>query len=309
MPGPTYQQVHTDTPLTNISVAYTPGMYIADQLFPNVPVVKISGKYFIYTKGDFLRREAQVRAPGTRAARGDYGLSSSPYNCVEVAIAKGVPKEIVDNSDDPLKPYEDATRWVTEQILLQKESDTAGVAFGNGVWSSSATPGPLWDNDTSDPLTDVETGMNTIASSIGREANRGAIGRAAWAKVKNHPDIVDRIKYSAGPNSPAIVTVKAVAALFGLEDLLIGTAIENTAAEGVAESTSYVWGKHLLLAFVAGGPSLLTPSAGYAFTYALREISRFIEEQERQQVIEGRWSYQVSKVATDAGYLLKAIVS
>ena len=64
MSKPTYQQVHTDTALTNISIAYRNTEFIATQLFPMVPVNKISGKYYIYTKADWLRREADVRAPG-----------------------------------------------------------------------------------------------------------------------------------------------------------------------------------------------------------------------------------------------------
>lgn len=304
---PIYQQVHTDIPLTNMSVAYVNASFIADQIFPNVPVQNLSGKYFIYQKGDWLRREALPRAPGTRAVRGDYGLSASTYFCVEIAFAKGVPEEIVENSDAPLKPYEDAALFVTNNILLQKESDTASIAFGTG-WASSATPSPTWDNDTSDPLGDVETGMNSIASNIGREANKGVIGRAAWAKLRNHPDIVDRIKYSAGPTAPAVVTVTAVAALFGLDNLLVGTAVENTAPAPGTETMSYIWGKHLLLGSVTNAPSLLTPSAGYTFVYRNREITRFPELQERQEVIEGRWSYKAAQVAQDAGYLVKNVV-
>ena len=82
MSKPTYAQSHIDVALTNISVAYAPGGFVADQLFPFVPVNKISNKYFIYTKADWLRRESQPRAPGTRAARGDYGLSTGTYTCI-----------------------------------------------------------------------------------------------------------------------------------------------------------------------------------------------------------------------------------
>ena len=81
MSKPTYQQVHIDGPLTNISIAYRNPVYIAEQIFPSVPVQKISDKYFIYTKADWLRREADVRAAGTRAVRGDYGLSTGNYVC------------------------------------------------------------------------------------------------------------------------------------------------------------------------------------------------------------------------------------
>src|SRR3989304_2040666 len=150
MSKPTAQQVHIDQPLTNISIAYLPGDFIAGMVFPNVPVQKQSDKYFIYTKADWLRREAGVRAPGTRARRGDYGLSTAQYACLERAIAKGVPDQVVANADQPLRPLEDArrrptqrggrkkggptpthplppredeSRWCTNQLLLEVESD------------------------------------------------------------------------------------------------------------------------------------------------------------------------------------------
>lgn len=305
MSKPTYQQIHTDVPLTNISIAYQPGTFIAQQVFPNVPVQKTSGKYFIYTKADWLRREADVRAPGTRAARADYGLSSSTYVCVERAIAKGVPDEIVANADAPLNPLADATRWATNQVLLELEYDVANTAFSTG-WAASATPSPLWSNDTADILGDVETGLNTVVGAIGMEANTGVMGRGLWRYVKQHPEIVDRIKYGAGPNSPAVVTLNAVAALFGIDKLLIGSSIVDSAMENATASLGYVWGNHMLLAYVAPSPALLVASAGYTFTEKQREVERFREDQEHQDVVSVRMGWDVVLTATDAGYLIKS---
>ena len=127
--------------------------------------------------------------------------------------------------------------------------------------------------------------------------------------MKNHPDIVDRIKYSAGPGNPAIVSLQALAALVELQGIAVGLAIENTGTYGQADSITPVWGKNFLVYFKAPGPSLRTPSAGYLINYANREVSRFREEQERQDIVEVRESYDVVQVATDAGYLLKNVVS
>jgi len=302
MSKPTYQQVHTDVPLTNISVAYVPASFIAPQVFPLVPVQKISDKFYVYTKADWLRREAQPRAAGTRAARGDYGLTTDTYTCVEIAIGKGVPDEIVRNADNPLRPLEDGTKWVTSQLLLEMENEVATTVNTAGAWSGSATPGVLWSNDTSTPLDDVETAVNSVVSTIGVLPNTGVLGRGLWRFLKNHPEILDRIKGSAGPNSPAVVTLNAVAALMELDRLVVGSAISDTAAEGAASSLSYIWGNHLLVAYVTRGPSLMEPSAGYVFTYENRRIERFREDQEHQDVLTGYQSWDTKIVASDAGY-------
>lgn len=304
MSRPTTQQVHIDKALTDLSLAYTPGIYVGEAVFPTVRVQKISDKYWIYSKEDFLRRDVGLRAPGTRAKRADYGVTTGNYNCVEHAIAKSVPDEVQSNADNPMNPIIDATRYVTEQIYLDKEIDISGDAFGTG-WAASATPSASWSASQSTPLADVSTARSTVALAIGREPNTGVMGRALWAATTENRDIMDRLRYSASPNDPAIATVAAVAALFGLQKLLVGTAIYNASLEGVAGSYGFVWGSNLLVAYVAPQPALMTPSAGYIFSATGREISNFREDQERSNVIEARESWDTKIVASDAGYLIK----
>ena len=102
------------------------------------------------------------------------------------------------------------------------------------------------------------------------------------------------------------MTINAVAALFGLDRLLIGSAIADSAPEGATASQAYVWGNHLLVAYVAGQPSLLNPSAGYVFTYKQRSVEVFREDQEKQNVITGYQSWDTVATAADAGYLIRS---
>lgn len=90
--SPTRHQVHVDAPLSNISIAFRNELYIAEKVFPVVPVQKQSDLYFKFDKAAWFRDEAKVRAPGTRASRVEYSLSApGPYACVEYAAAKTVP--------------------------------------------------------------------------------------------------------------------------------------------------------------------------------------------------------------------------
>lgn len=306
MATPTQQQVHLDTALTNISVAYRNANYIAETIFPNIPVQKQSNKYFIFTKSDWFRDEATYRAPGTRAQRVDYNLSSSNYLCAEWAIAKGVPDEVVENADTPLRPIAEAAEYVTDKMYLRKEILVAGIVFGNSQWSSSATPGVLWSNDTSDPIGDVNTALDTVRQAIGRDPNKGVIGAGLWRHLVKHPDLIDRIKGAAGPGSPAVLTMQTIAALFELEQIVVGKAVKDTGAEGAAASRSYVWGNHMALCYTSGTPSLNSPSAGYVFQWQARAVNRYREEQEHQDVVEVTENFDQKLVAADAGYLLKS---
>lgn len=307
--GPTAQAVHIDGPLTNIAVAYRNGAYISEQVLPNVPVLKQSDLYWIFTKVDWFRNNVDRRAPGTRAQRADYGLSTSSYLCEVYALAKGVPDEVVKNADNPLRPLAEATEWLSDQILLNKEIKVADVVFGNSQWSSSATPTTLWDVDTSNPIGDVATATVTIEQNIGRPANVGVIGGDLWRHLKMHPDLIDRIKGAATPGGPAILSQGAIGALFEIENLLIGRGMKDTSAEGTAATRARIWGLHMAILFRTPTPSLRTANAGYVFTWEGRSANRYREDQEHQDVVEVGEAFDVKLIATDAGYLIKSAAS
>lgn len=306
MPSPTTQQVHIDNALTNISIAYKNTNYVGDRVFPRVPVQYISNKYFVFTKADWYRDEAALRAPGTRAQRVDYNVSTGNYVCVEYAVAKSVPDEVVMNADSPLRPLTEATEYVTDKLSLRKEKDVADLAFGNSVWSASATPVVLWSNDTSDPIGDVNTAVDTVIQSIGRVPTKGVIGRGLWRHLVKHPDLLDRVRGGATPGNPAMVNAALIASLFELQELLVGDAVIDSAAEGATASRGYVWGNHLLVAYVSATPSLMTPSAGYVFTFKDNQINRFREDQEHADVVEALSNWDAKVTAADAGYLIKS---
>ena len=106
MPQPNINSVHVDAILTNISVAYLQNQdnFIADKVFPVIPVDKKSDKYFTYTKNDWFRDEAQRRAPGTESAGGGYNLSTGTYSADVWAFHKDVDDQTVANADAPLNP-------------------------------------------------------------------------------------------------------------------------------------------------------------------------------------------------------------
>ena len=306
MPSPTAQQSHIDRALTNVSIAYSNAAYIWDQIFPQIGVAKQTNKFFTFPKAAWFRDETAVRAPGARARRADYTLSTDNYVCIEKALAKQVPDEVIKNSDDPLKPLVRATQYVTDQIFKSIEKDVTDLIFADAAWSGSATPDPVWSNDASDPLTDLETGMFTIAESIGREPNVGVIGRGLWRYLKNHPDIIDRLKYGQTPGKAAMVNLSGVAELVGLEKILVSRSLIDTGNEGAAESLGFIGGNHLAMIYVPGSAALDEPAAGYTFVWKGREVNRYREDQEHADVVEALMSWDSKITASDAGYLIKA---
>jgi hypothetical protein len=103
-----------------------------------------------------------------------------------------------------------------------------------------------------------------------------------------------------------MVTQAAVAALAGLDRLLVARAVRDTGNEGGTASISYIGGNHMALMYVTNTPALDSPTAGYVFQYKTREVNRFREAEEHAWAIEARASWDVVLTATDAGYLIKS---
>ena len=71
--------VHVDRPLTQIAIAFSqdPEAFIADRVFPVVPVAKQTDSYFTIASDDWFRDEMQKRAAGALSAERTHGLSQA----------------------------------------------------------------------------------------------------------------------------------------------------------------------------------------------------------------------------------------
>ena len=325
MPQPTKTQVHIDAVLTNISVAYLQNAdsFIADKVFPVVPVEKQSDKYFTYDKNDWLRDEAQLRADGTESAGSGYNIATSTYSCDVWAMHKDVGDQTRANADAPINVDREAAEFVTHRLLLRKEIQFVSDFMATSVWgtditgvASNPSSGQTvqWSDYTnSDPISEIEDGKAGILSVTGLEANTLVLGYDVFRSLKNHPDIVDRIKYT----SSQTVTADMLARKFEVDRVLVSKSVKATNAEGATSAYSFTTGKTALLAHVAPNPGILTPSAGYTFSWTGVSLGRgltigtssFRLESLRATRVEAELAFDNKVVASDLGYFWNTIVA
>jgi len=328
MPQPNVNNVHIDAILTNISVAYIQNTnnFIADKVFPTIPVDKKSNLYFKYTKDDWFRDEAQRRADGTASAGSGYGLSTDTYMADVFAFHKDIGDQTRANADNPLNPDMEATQFVTQRLLLRREVQWASDYFTTGVWGSQVTGvtsggtsgsgyAVQWSDYTNSlPIVDIELGKTTVLQNTGYEPNTLVLSYAVFQKLKAHPTLVDRYKYT---QAGAIVTEDLLAQLFGIDRVLVAKAVVNGSAEGQAGSYSYTTGKNALLCYTAPNPGLMTPSAGYTFMWTgvsgglgtTVGVSRFRMEELKSDRVEGEVAFDNKVVAADLGYFWSNIIA
>jgi hypothetical protein len=107
-----------------------------------------------------------------------------------------------------------------------------------------------------------------------------------------------------------VITPELIARIFQLDNVWIGDAGSNSAAEGQTDSLSYVWGKHAIIAYVSPKISIKMLTLGVTFTYSQRIVKRWRDEdREGTYVRIGNDNYVQKIIAAVAGYLIKNAVA
>ena len=321
---PKMQEAHVDRALTNMSVAYLQDAtnYVADKVFPIVPVKRQADLYYIYNTGDFLRDEAQARGAISESAGGDYDLSTDTYYCKKYAFHKDVSPEERVNYDEPLDADKDAQIFVSQKMLIRREMEWASKFFKSGVWSKEITGAAAvatgkvvyWNDDASTPIQDITNEAVAMAAKTGFRPNTLVLSPHVFNALKNHYDVLDRVKYT----ETGIVTTSLLASLFEVDKVYVAWAVVNAGAKGASDNVGFIMGKNALLCYSNPNPSLRTPSAGYIFAWTgLMGAGAYGNRIVRLPMdllglgverIEGEIAFDAKKVSDDLGVFFKDIV-
>lgn len=280
MPQPTVTDVHVAAALTNIAVAYlqSDDAYVADKIFPMVPVQHQTDVYFVWSKADFFRDEAQKRADATESAGTGVNLKTQTYSASVWALHQDIGTQIRANADPAIDIDVISTRQLMQKMLIRRDRIFMASYMTTSVWGTDATgttaagggtPGSTtpvyWDDDANgDPFTDVSYAMTTILQNTGFMPNVLLMSWNVYQALRKHPLVIDRIKYT-NPAYAGTITPQLLAQAFAVEEIVVSKAVYNTAAENVTASMSFVAGKNALLAYRAPQPGLMIPTGGYTF--------------------------------------------
>lgn len=327
MPNPVVTDVHVNQPLTNISVAYIQSAdnFIADKVFPIIPVEKQSDVYYQYAKEDWFRIFAEKRAPGTESAGGGYRVSPAPpYYCDVYAFHKDIDHITRANYDAPLNADTDATKFVTNQALLLRESVFVKNYFKDGVWGSDLTGEAynesgqsesgfaFWNDPKGDPVKEIKKQIIRVAETTGYKPNTLVVSPYVMLELSEHPLIAERVKYT----QTASITNQMLAGLFGVERVLEPFATSVTAPEGDAANYAMMYGKHALLCYTPSSPGLYQPAAGYIFAWkGLAQnpygvaISKFNLPQIKSERVEIELAFDAKRIGAALGVFFKNAVN
>lgn len=312
--NPTPNDVHVDSVLTNVSLAFTQDAndYVSGKVFPTVGVEKKSDVYYIWDKGDFFRADTQLRAPGSESAGSGFRLTADdPYNCKVRALHVDLDDQTRANADTNVEQA--ITIGLTQDMMIRKELDWAIRYFQTGVWGTENAPANLWTAANGEPIKDLRTMMRAVRGQCGRNPNTVVFGGSAWDAFLENASVVDRFKHTV---AGGVSTEEAVGRMLGGARVLVGNALQNTANEGAAASMAAILGNNVGVFYTTNAPSLMMQSAGYTFAWtgylgANAEgmaVSTFRMAANKADRIEIEAAYDQKLVSANCGGLLTAVI-
>ncbi|MEA2056899.1 MAG: major capsid protein [Patescibacteria group bacterium] len=304
--SPTKDDVHQDAVMSGISVMYSNDEYIADRVMPVVPVQKESDTYYKFTRN--WRLPEAKRAPGGEANEVEWNLSTDNYSCVEYALKDFLADRVKNNADKPVNAEIQTTENLTDLVHLIREKRIADIVFAGGNYGSTSalTGSNQWDDYAgSDPIGDVRTAKDTVHAASGKMPNTMIVGYQVHSKLLDHPDILERIKYT----QKGKITADLLASLFEVDNYIVGKAIYDSSDSGGSESLGYIWGKYASLIYAEPSPGLRKVSYGYQFQSRGFRTKRWRKEAREGEYFEAGEIRDEKVVASDVGYLYSTVVS
>lgn len=292
-----------DPVLTNLARGYHNAALIATKLFPVVTVQKEAGKIPQFTKESFkiYNTERAIRANSNRISPED--RTSIDFVLTEHDLE--YPIDYREENEDILPTKINATRVCVDGISLRLEKIAADLAqnlasypAGNKV---TLAAGDKFDNSSSNPFPIFSTGVEAVRAAIGVRPNVCLMGAKSYAALKNHPSVLDRIKYS----QKGVVTPELLKSLLDFDELYVGDAVYSSDA-GVF---SDVWSDNVILAYIPKSLSNIPRSfyePSFAYTLKMKNMPVVDTYSENNKVLLVRnTDIFVSKiVGSDAGYII-----
>lgn len=309
--------------LTNMSMAYfaNPGDFVVSSIFPFCPVELSSSYYYKFSKADLARDNVQRKPAYGKVQPAVFGQTDDTYKCEVDQVIVGIDQINAVNyqrsrAPGVADPRRAKVRFATEQMLLHLDITFAQSFFRPGVWAQQwsgveATPSGSkflkFSDANFDPVRFFDDRIRDVHQSGRRKPNRLALGYDAYLGLKNHPDILERVKYTGTTANPANVTPAVLAQLFGIERVKVMDSTYNAAGIGQKEDMQFICdSKGALLCYATPSPAIDEPSAGYIFTWDMLGNGNYVafdqfdgENGTHAEFVEGIMSTDMRKTADD----------
>ena len=290
-----------DPVLTKLARGYKNAELISRKLFPVVLHDNEAGRIPQFSKEAFKEYNTERGLRGKSNRMNPDGLSQIEFVMKEYDLEYPIDYR---ESEEAMLPIEQhAVNTLQKIIQLQVERLAADLAqneanypTGNKITLGSDDKFDAYD--TSDPIAVIETGKDAIRSKTGSYPNTVVFGAKSFKSLKNHPKIIERIKYSM----KGVITIELLQEILDIENIFVGKAVKSDDAGNFSD----IWQDNAILAYVpSNSVSYDDPSFGYTLRKRGKpEIDKYTDNG-KVNVVRNTDILVPKIVGPEAGYLIK----
>lgn len=303
--------MYQDQILTDMSIGYVNDALIGDRLLPIVPVSKKSAKFAKWNRRNSLNGPDDLLTRRAQANEIQQGYDLVPYALNDYGLKEFVDVEDLDQADEPFRDVLENAITVRESLAVKKEIRQAAIltTAANFGGNTAALTAARWDTGSGDPIVNVRDAIAGLATGGAATKTIGYGSLDVINAMLDNAKIIDRVKYTGSGFPP----VKVLAQYLGLDDILVGGAIYDSANIGQTASYQRIWGQVFGIVRVAVRPT--KNMLAFGGTFQLRGDPATDNWFDKSVGKRGGYYTRVSSseqsviMAADAGFLYTDVVS
>ena len=302
--------VHVNQPLTNFALAFRNRAFVAELVFPVVPVQKESDIYYTFSREE-LRDVDTLRAAGALAKEVEWVPGTATYTAQEHALKHLLPDRIVNNADMPVRPRLNTTSKLMKWIMLGIEKRVQAIAQNTANAVATVAASPKWDGTSPTIEKDIDTAKDSIRNNAGVEPNSILFAENVKDVVKRDSTLRDLIRYVIGlgsGNRELLMNGELPPVLFNLAVIIAG-ATEDTSKLGQSSSVAKVWNDNVPVFYREASVSLDALSWGYMMRVQNQIVKSYRDEHRNGEYIEASIIQAEHLVTTNAAVLITDVLS
>lgn len=307
-------QTSFGTPREELGVAFMEhvadaGEFIGLEVFPTARVRHKAADFSAITRESLLQDVETARAKGSTYNRADIGAKDKSFNCKEHGIEVPVDaseKSLYMNDFD----VDDAATKIGSEILMRRHEKRVAAAvqdtvlFTGAAYFTDFSASP-WATIATDIIGQIVDKTEVVRQNCGRKANALVIGAGLVPALLKNTGI--RAQLPATPIITHDLLKAALPGILGLQRIIIGGAVRNSAIEGQAAVVADIWGNtYAMLAVIADkGAPMNTPCLGRTMLWvpdSPNEVmaESYPENQSRSEVF--RFRHHVDELLLDKNF-------
>lgn len=284
-------------------------MYIGLSIMPLFQVPEQSMQYPVIPIESLIKsRDNTARAARAGYARADWQFEFGTFACAEHGW-----EELVDDKERNLyQRFFDAevvaTEIATGVILRNHEARVAAVLTAS---TNTTAAGVTWATAaTATPKANIKTAINEMRAAGGVRPNKIVMSWTTFTNVLVTNELRDYLQYTSPHLVEGLEAQRAtLARYFGVDEVLVGDVLEDTAKRGKAASLADLWpDDEVYLVAVNDSNNLRMPSVGRTFQWIedapdILTTESYRDETKRSNVVRVR--HNVAEAVQYAGAIRK----